>query len=83
MRFKWSPKFCKWILKTFIYHDFAGFLNTGDGVVRGNMGLKDQVMALQYVRDNVAAFGGNPDLITIMGESAVKYLKFKDFEQSR
>jgi len=59
------------ILVTFNYRlGPLGFLSTGDDVVPGNAGLKDMVQALRWVQKNIAAFGGNPDSVTIFGESA-------------
>jgi len=47
-----------------------GFASTPDQTIRGNMGMLDQIMALQFVKDNIANFGGNPNRVTIFGQSA-------------
>lgn len=48
----------------------SGFLSTEDEVVPGNNGLRDQILALKWIKDNVEYFGGNPNSITILGMSA-------------
>ena len=48
----------------------SGFLNSGDGEVSGNFGLKDVIASLQWVQENARAFGGDPGSVTLFGESA-------------
>jgi acetylcholinesterase len=49
---------------TFNYRIGAlGFLSLDDDVITGNMGLKDQTMALKWVKQNIQSFGGDPNQV--------------------
>uniref|UniRef100_A0A3B5B9D9 Neuroligin-4, X-linked-like n=1 Tax=Stegastes partitus TaxID=144197 RepID=A0A3B5B9D9_9TELE len=47
-----------------------GFLSTGDQAAKGNYGLLDQIQALRWVKENIAAFGGDPSRVTVFGSGA-------------
>ena len=50
-----------------------GFLTLGDDMLKGNYGLWDQIMALQWVHDNIYSFGGDPNSVTIFGENSGRF----------
>lgn len=59
------------VLVTFNYRlEVLGFLCLDNEDVPGNAGLKDQVAAMKWVKNNIAAFGGDVDNITLFGCSA-------------
>ena len=52
----------------FLFFSIAGFLKTGTkGSAQGNFGLMDLVAGLHWLRENLPAFNGNPNMVTLMG----------------
>jgi carboxylesterase type B len=47
-----------------------GFFSTRDSVIPGNMGLMDQIEAINWVKRYISYFGGDPNTITVGGQSA-------------
>ncbi|KAF6203528.1 hypothetical protein GE061_001860 [Apolygus lucorum] len=70
----WGPRHL--LDRDFVYVNFnyrmgvLGFLSLDDKTCPGNNGLKDQNLALKWINKHIAAFGGNPNSITITGISA-------------
>lgn len=61
------------ILVTINYRLSAlGFLSLNSTDMSGNMGLKDQLLALQWIHSNIASFGGDSHRITVIGQSVGK-----------
>jgi len=64
---------CIWICSYRRWHgpfDCVGFLYLENSSATGNYGLMDQIEALKWVQQHITNFGGNPQNVTIFGESA-------------
>ena len=49
---------------------YAGFGSVDDDSIPVNLGFQDQIQALKWVQENIKYFGGDPEQVTIFGESA-------------
>ncbi|KAJ1355059.1 hypothetical protein KIN20_012185 [Parelaphostrongylus tenuis] len=49
---------------------YLGFFSTGDEYCRGNFGLWDQIFALKWIQENISVFNGDPNNVTVMGQSS-------------
>ena len=58
------------ILTPIYWFRHAGFLTTEDEHAQGNWGLWDQQLALEFIRENIKVFHGDPTKITLMGDGA-------------
>ncbi|KAF7482542.1 Hypothetical predicted protein [Marmota monax] len=60
------------VVLVFLQHRLGilGFLSTSDNQARGNWALLDQIEALRWVQENIEAFGGDPNSVTLFGQSS-------------
>lgn len=59
------------VLVTFNYRLGAfGFLGTDDKTLKSNNGIRDQIMVLKWVKENIEKFGGDPNKVTLIGEDS-------------
>ncbi|XP_068082698.1 esterase FE4 isoform X2 [Anabrus simplex] len=73
-RKEWNPSFLLEEEIVFVIFNYRmnifGFLSTEDDASPGNAGMKDHVQVLRWVNQNIAAFGGDPKKVTIVGHSS-------------
>ena len=55
-----------------------GFLSLDSPTLSGNQGLRDQALALEWVQNNIAAFGGDPKRVSVGGASTYKMVPGDD-----
>ena len=48
--------------------NYRGFLTLENDELPGNLTLRDQILALEWIQENIKYFGGDPDKVTIAGE---------------
>ncbi|KAF9819060.1 hypothetical protein SFRURICE_000725 [Spodoptera frugiperda] len=67
----YSPDFLveEGVVVVTISHRLAilGYLTTEDGVIKGNNGLRDFILGLEWIKQNIDKFGGDPSKVTIVG----------------
>lgn len=48
----------------------VGYFSSGDSLIPGNFGLKDQVAALKWIQNNINRFGGDKNSVTVLGHNS-------------